>query len=78
MRGSQEPRIRIEPERMDTDGKGAAMLMGEYGVRLDEWQQMIVDCWLGKDASGTYTVTSGGLSVPRQNGKNVCLEARAF
>ena len=76
MRGNQIPRIRIEPPRSDTDGKGAAMLMQAYGVTLDEWQRLVVDCWLGKDPAGDYTVTSAGLSVPRQNGKNVCIEAR--
>lgn len=78
MRGSQEPRIRIEPDRASTDGDDAALLMGEYGCKLDEWQELIVDCWLGKDEQGRYNVTSAGLSVPRQNGKNVCLEAREF
>lgn len=78
MRGSQNPRIKIEPPRSDTDGEGAKLLMREYGLELDEWQQIIVDCWLGKDKYGNYTTTSAGLSVPRQNGKNVCLEAREF
>ena len=78
MKGNQTPRIKIEPPRSDTDGKGAAMLMQAYGVTLDEWQRLVVNCWLGKDASGDYTVTSAGLSVPRQNGKNVCIEAREF
>lgn len=78
MRGTQEPRIRVEPERVSTDGREAAILMDAYGNRLDPWQQRIVDCWLGKDASGRYTVNSGGLAVPRQNGKNICLEAREF
>lgn len=78
MKGNQNPRIRIEPHRDSTDGKGAAMLMKAYGVTLDEWQQLIVNCWLGKNSAGEYTVTSGGLSVPRQNGKNVCVEAREF
>ena len=78
MKGQQTPRIRIEPERDGTDGNGAAVLMEAYGVTLDEWQRLIVDCWLGKDKAGQYTVTSAGLSVPRQNGKNVCIEAREF
>lgn len=75
MKGNQVPRIKIEPERTSTDGPGAAMLMRAYGLTLDEWQQMLVDCWLGKDSTGAYNVTSAGLSCPRQNGKNVCLEA---
>lgn len=78
MRGSQEPRIKIEPQRVSTDGKDAALLMSEYGYKLDKWQQLVMDCWLGKDANGKYNVTSAGLSLPRQNGKNVCLEAREF
>lgn len=78
MKGNQTPRIKIEPRRDSTDGTGAAMLMQAYGYTLDEWQQLLVNCWLGKDRTGAYTVTSGGLSVPRQNGKNVCIEAREF
>lgn len=78
MKGNQIPRIKIEPERTSTDGTGAGMLMRAYGLTLDEWQQMIVDCWLSKSAGGEYAVTSAGLSVARQNGKNVCLEAREF
>lgn len=76
MRGSQEPRIRVEPPRAATDGPDAALLMEAYGCRLDPWQRSVVDCWLGRDESGEYNVTSAGLAVPRQNGKNVCLEAR--
>ena len=78
MRGSQEPRIQIEPDRAATDGTDAALLMAEYGCDLDPWQKSVMDCWLGKDKDGKYTVTSAGLSLPRQNGKNVCLEAREF
>lgn len=78
MTGVQFPRIRVEAKRVDTDGRDAAELMEAYGCRLDQWQQLVVDCWLGKDKRGFYTVTSAGLSVPRQNGKNVCLEAREF
>lgn len=78
MRGSQEPRIKVEPPRFSTDGEDAALLMDAYGYKLDEWQQNILDCWLGKDENGRYNVTSAGLALPRQNGKNVCLEAREF
>lgn len=76
MTGSQTPRICIEPHRLSTDGGDAALLMQTYSCTLDPWQRSVVDCWLGKDDRGAYNVTSAGLSVPRQNGKNVCLEAR--
>lgn len=78
MKGSQEPRIKVEPHRVATNGDDAAILMQTYGCTLDEWQADVLDCWLGKDESGNYNVTSGGLTLPRQNGKNVCLEAREF
>lgn len=76
--GAQTPRIRVEPERVSTDGTDAAVLMAAYGNQLDPWQRLVLDCWLGRDASGLYCVTSAGLALPRQNGKNVCLEAREF
>lgn len=77
MKGSQEPRIQIEPGRAESDGADAALLMSAYGCTLDPWQQLVLECWLGKE-DDKYTVTSAGLSLPRQNGKNVCLEAREF
>ena len=78
MRGAQEPRIRIEPERADTDGIDAAALMEAYSCKLDPWQELVLNCWLGLDHTGRYNVTSAGLAMPRQNGKNVCLEGREF
>lgn len=78
MTGAQLPRFRIEPERVSSDGEDAALLMEAYGNAPDPWQRMVLDCWLGKNAGGSYTVTSAGLALPRQNGKNVCLEGREF
>ena len=78
MIGSQDPRIRVEPAREGSDGDGAALLMQAYGNTLDPWQRSVLDCWLGLDRRGVYNVTSAGLALPRQNGKNVCLEAREF
>ena len=59
MRGSQEPRIKVEPHRTSTDGADAALLMAEYGYTLDAWQRAVIDCWLGTDEAGRYNVTSG-------------------
>lgn len=78
MTGAQIPRYRIEPERVTTDGADAAALMAAYGNALDEWQQLVLDCWLGRDASGRYTVTSAGLAVPRQNGKTCAWRGESF
>ena len=49
MKGSQEPRIQVEPSRISTDGADAALLMSAYGCELDPWQQIVLDCWLGKN-----------------------------
>ena len=78
MTGSQTPTFRVEPERSGTDGELAAQLMASYGSPLDPWQRLVQDCWLGTDKAGNYTAISAGLSVSRQNGKNVCLESRVF
>lgn len=78
MRGSQEPSIRIEPASVSSDGESAALLMAAYGHKMDPWEDDVVTSWLGKNEAGQYTMTSAGLSVPRQNGKNICLEAREF
>lgn len=76
MTGSQTPTFRVEPARAGSEGPLAAQLMEAYAYALDRWQMLVVDCWLGTDAGMKYTVTSAGLALPRQNGKNVCLEAR--
>ncbi|MBR3170606.1 MAG: hypothetical protein IKF22_05035 [Lachnospiraceae bacterium] len=52
--------------------------MQAYGCALDPWQEDVITSWLGKDEDGFYNVTSAGLALPRQNGKNTCLEAREF
>lgn len=75
-KGKQEPTFMHEPQRFSSDGDDAALLMSEYASPLDDWQLCVVRCWLGKDKNGNYNVTSAGVSVPRQNGKNVCIEAR--
>ncbi len=78
MTGKQTPRIRIEPKYADTEAEGASKLMQAYGCTLDEWQELILSAWLSVDKSGEYCVTSGGLSVPRQNGKTEILIALCF
>lgn len=76
--GNQTPRIRIEPKSAGTDGKGAAMLMQAYGVKLDEWQELIINGILATDENGRYVCTSVGFSLSRQQGKSEVLIARCF
>lgn len=74
--GSQEPRIAVEPDRIDSDGPDASWLAAQCGLTLDEWQDLVLTSWLGREGRDRYASISCGLSVPRQNGKNAILEAR--
>ena len=76
--GSQEPRIRIEPDICCSSGNDAILLMTAYGYKLDDWQQNLLRCWLAENKAGEIAVGTAGLSVPRQNGKNATIEAREF
>ena len=73
-RGSQSPRVLVEPDRCYTDGDDATELVSAYGMVPDEWQRTVLDAWLGRDADDAFTATTCGLSVPRQNGKNAVIE----
>lgn len=72
--GSQEPRIRIVPEYESTYGADAAALAEAYASPLFEWQVDVLDAWLARDGDGRPVAITCGLSVPRQNGKNYCIE----
>lgn len=74
--GRQEPRVKLEPERAYTDGEDAGKLASAYGLTPDEWQQKILDSWLGRDEYDKYTSFRCGVLVPRQNGKNAIIEMR--
>ena len=78
MKGNQIPRLRVEPERVYSDGPDAVDLITAYSFTPFPWQSLIMDSWLGCDSAGEYTATTCGLLVPRQNGKNGCLEIREF
>lgn len=74
--GSQEPRIRVEPDGVAwTDGPDAAALCARYWFDPDPWQRGLLDCWLGRDEDGVLRVISAGVACPRQNGKNGAIEA---
>lgn len=76
--GNQRPRIAVEPPRSYTDGEDASELAKAYGLNPDEWQRLVLDAWLGRDENDSFTATTCGLSVPRQNGKNALIEIRCL
>lgn len=51
-------------------------LAAAYGMSLDDWQLRVLSSWLSVGDDGRWEFMRVGLSVPRQNGKNVCLEFR--
>ncbi|WP_369068701.1 terminase [Kineococcus terrestris] len=48
------------------------------GLRLDPWQEHVLDGALGEREDGRWAAFEVGLVVPRQNGKSALLEARTF
>lgn len=74
-RGAQEPRRRFaEGEVAATNGDLCAELGESLGLTLFPWQRRVVDDWLAVDEGGRPSYITCGLDVPRQNGKNACLE----
>lgn len=73
---SQEPRLHVAPRPSSTFGDLAGDLAGDYGLRPDPWQQIVLDDWLAVRRDGKWASLTCGLSVPRQNGKNALIEVR--
>ena len=72
--GSQRPRVRVCPEWATTYGDAAAQLAEAYASPLDPWQRDVLDCWLSRNEDGRPAAITCGLDMPRQNGKNYCIE----
>lgn len=53
-------------------------LMSACGVELMDWQKVLLEAWLGYDEKGKWSARSCGNQVPRQNGKTLCIQARAL
>lgn len=74
-RGSQLPRVDHYPEFTSTLGGPACELAALAGLKLDPWQQHVIDVALGVDELGQWSAFEVGVLVPRQNGKGAILEA---
>lgn len=64
------------PSRVSSAGQEATELAATVGVELDPWQCLALDGALGERSDGSWSAFEVGLTVPRQNGKNVIIEAR--
>ncbi|MFI6103171.1 terminase [Streptomyces sp. NPDC051310] len=75
--GSQRPRILTVPgTALSSAGQEAVELAEVAGLRLDPWQQFVLDQGLGERADGKWAAFEVCTSVPRQNGKGGIIEAR--
>lgn len=77
-KGKQEPRVEVLPRGLG-DGEAArfaAALFADLDVQLYPWEQRVLNGWLAKDEETDAPLyTRCGLSVPRQNGKTLIVEA---
>lgn len=74
---ARPPRVRRFPEAaVDSDGSDACFLASRYGLTADDWQEDTLHGWMARRPDGRYAAARCGLTVPRQNGKNVVIEIR--
>lgn len=77
-RGEQRPRIELRPANISSFelGVDAAWVMEQVGKALLPWQEYVVSLILAQRSDGRFAAFETALNVPRQNGKNVVVEAR--
>lgn len=73
------PRVLVAPPPTRANAwEDVSDLSASFGVKLDDWQDAILQAAMGERADGTWAADVVGLSVPRQNGKSQLLVARAL
>lgn len=75
--GNQSPRIFTVPGiALSSAGEEAVELAARAGLKLDPWQQFVLDQGMGERADGNWAAPEVAVNVPRQNGKGGIIEAR--
>lgn len=74
--GRQTPRLEHYPLYRTSAGDDAIDLAAVAGIDLDEYQQYVLRNGLGEGDGGRWLAYEVLVLAPRQNGKNVILEAR--
>lgn len=73
------PRVRVEPPPTRANAwEDVADLSERFGVKLDPWQEIVLQASMGERSDGTWSAKQVGLSAPRQNGKSQLIVARAL
>ncbi|MEU0633279.1 response regulator [Streptomyces sp. NPDC005989] len=66
----------MPPTRLSSSGQEAVELAALAGLKLDPWQQHVLDMGLSERADGSWSAFEVAVNVPRQNGKGGIIEAR--
>jgi hypothetical protein len=74
--GHQRPRICTVPLASSTAGPEVIELARRAGLRLDDWQQFLINEGLGEDDNGLWAALEVAIILSRQNGKGSVIEAR--
>ena len=68
--------MRRAPRSVSNEADDFVFLAASYGLTADDWQEDVLDSWLGRRRDGRWSAATCGLAVARQNGKNGSLEVR--
>lgn len=73
---NQLPTSCAVPGCASNDFRDAAELMGEAGFPLMEWQEFLLEAWMGVGADGKWAAPTVANETPRQNGKTRVIQGR--
>ncbi|MFD9225389.1 terminase [Streptomyces sp. NPDC060064] len=77
--GAQRPRILVAPAtQLSSAGQEAVDLAARAGLKLDPWQQFVLDLAMAENAEGKWAAEEVAINLPRQNGKGAVIEARVL
>ena len=76
--GQQQPRLKVTPTAAADDAANIIEMCACYGLVLDPWQQMALQCGLRLGDDGRWAADTVAICAPRQRGKGCLIEARAL
>lgn len=71
MQGNQEPTRLVVPDYVTSEWEDCHDINAVGKLNLLEWQDLILQGWLGRNALGRWAAQTCGGSIPRQNGKTL-------
>jgi len=71
--GNQTPTRLVVPDYLDSDWQDCHAVNKAGGLEMFEWQDLIMQGWLGRNKVGRWAALTCAGSVPRQNGKTLGL-----